>query len=170
MDNAVFYTFSTIAQTLAGAVALVGAFALYRLQLLNSAMDISAALVRDKVVDSRIRQDMTLKLIEGDPEEALRIASKARETLGQGAPVGLGQVEIDAHLDKVIGLRGQKLKIKGLLHRSLLYTAPLIGLSIAALALNPWLGQARSFFLVAGVVWCWVCLGFYARLVKSATS
>src|SRR6266446_456701 len=34
--NTVFYTFSTIAQTLAGAIALLGAFVLYRLQSLSS--------------------------------------------------------------------------------------------------------------------------------------
>lgn len=33
--NALFYTFSTISQTLAGAIALLGAFVLYRLQSLN---------------------------------------------------------------------------------------------------------------------------------------
>jgi hypothetical protein len=32
MENALFYTFSTIAQTLAAAIAFLGAFALYRFQ------------------------------------------------------------------------------------------------------------------------------------------
>ena len=36
MTNTIFYTFSTIAQTLAGAFALLGAFVLYRLQSLRS--------------------------------------------------------------------------------------------------------------------------------------
>ena len=36
LDNTIFYTFSTIAQTLAGAIALLGAFVLYRLQSLGS--------------------------------------------------------------------------------------------------------------------------------------
>lgn len=35
MENSFFYTFSTIAQTLAGAIALLAAFVLYRLQSLN---------------------------------------------------------------------------------------------------------------------------------------
>jgi hypothetical protein len=36
MENIFFYTFSTIAQTLAGAIALLAGFVLYRLQLLNA--------------------------------------------------------------------------------------------------------------------------------------
>ena len=39
MTNTVFYTFSTIAQTLAGAIALLGAFVLYRLQALRSEIE-----------------------------------------------------------------------------------------------------------------------------------
>ena len=35
MTNQLYYTFSTIAQTLAGAIALLAAFILYRLQTLN---------------------------------------------------------------------------------------------------------------------------------------
>jgi hypothetical protein len=33
MDTALYYTFSTISQTLAGAIALLGAFVLYRFQI-----------------------------------------------------------------------------------------------------------------------------------------
>jgi hypothetical protein len=39
MENALFYTFSTIAQTLAAAIALLGAFALYRLQTIRAVLD-----------------------------------------------------------------------------------------------------------------------------------
>lgn len=39
MENALFYTFSTIPQVLAGAIALLGAFILYRLHSLNSEIE-----------------------------------------------------------------------------------------------------------------------------------
>jgi len=39
MENALYYTFSTIAQTLAGAIALLAAFALYRLQSLDNIIE-----------------------------------------------------------------------------------------------------------------------------------
>ena len=39
MANAIFWTFSTIAQTLAGAIALLGAFALFKLQSTSRALD-----------------------------------------------------------------------------------------------------------------------------------
>jgi hypothetical protein len=41
--NALFYTFSTIAQSLAGAIALLGAFVLFRLQSLNTEIDDNAS-------------------------------------------------------------------------------------------------------------------------------
>jgi hypothetical protein len=36
LENTFFYTFSTISQTLAGAIALLAGFVLYRLQMLNN--------------------------------------------------------------------------------------------------------------------------------------
>lgn len=39
MENALFYTFSTIAQTLGGAIALLGAFVLYRLQSISNELE-----------------------------------------------------------------------------------------------------------------------------------
>lgn len=38
MENAIFYTFSTIPQVLAGAIALIGVFALYKIQELNNSI------------------------------------------------------------------------------------------------------------------------------------
>jgi len=38
MDTAIYYTFSTIAQTLAGGIALLGAFVLFRFQLFTGRM------------------------------------------------------------------------------------------------------------------------------------
>ena len=46
MDSALYYTFSTIAQALAAAIALLGAFTLYRLQLLVASMLEAAAILR----------------------------------------------------------------------------------------------------------------------------
>ena len=39
MENALFYTFSTIAQTLGAAIASLGAFALYRLQTIGATLE-----------------------------------------------------------------------------------------------------------------------------------
>ncbi len=46
MENALYYTFSTIAQALAAAVAILGAFVLYRIQSLNTDTHDAAAAVR----------------------------------------------------------------------------------------------------------------------------
>ncbi|SRR6266478_2533715 len=61
--NTVFYTFSTIAQTLAGAIALLGAFVLYRLQSLSSdierdshTVELNHTVERDKIRELRIQK------------------------------------------------------------------------------------------------------------------
>lgn len=43
MENGLLYTFTTIAQALAGAFALLSAFVLYRIQLLNASMSFDSA-------------------------------------------------------------------------------------------------------------------------------
>ncbi|MDX6497014.1 MAG: hypothetical protein QOG23_274 [Blastocatellia bacterium] len=48
MDNAVYYTFSTIAQTLAGAIALLAAFGLYRFRILSTALETHAKDIREQ--------------------------------------------------------------------------------------------------------------------------
>jgi hypothetical protein len=47
MENALLYTFSTIAQTLGGAIALLSAFVLYRFQSLDDALDRDTKTLRD---------------------------------------------------------------------------------------------------------------------------
>jgi len=46
METAFYYTFSTIAQALATMIALVGAFVLYRAQLLGSGLYQAAGVIR----------------------------------------------------------------------------------------------------------------------------
>jgi hypothetical protein len=50
-QNVFYYTFSTIAQTLAGAIALLAAFLLYRFQIMASALKDHAEFVRDSYSD-----------------------------------------------------------------------------------------------------------------------
>jgi hypothetical protein len=53
MINTVFYTFSTISQTLAGAIALLGAFVLYRLQSLSSEIEKDARNLAQQYITGR---------------------------------------------------------------------------------------------------------------------
>ena len=57
MDAALYYTFSTIAQALAAAIALLGAFTLYRLQLLAAAMPEAASILKTHTTANRADVD-----------------------------------------------------------------------------------------------------------------
>jgi hypothetical protein len=57
-SNSLFYTFSTIAQTLAGAIALLGAFILYRLASLNQDMRECADTISEKLNDAINQADI----------------------------------------------------------------------------------------------------------------
>jgi hypothetical protein len=52
MQNALLYTFSTISQTLAGAIALLGAFVLYRLQAVDASIRFLSAYFSSRVKNS----------------------------------------------------------------------------------------------------------------------
>ncbi len=80
MENAFFYTFSTIAQTLGGALALLGAFVLYRLQGLSAEIDHSAAIVRTHSTSASTRQAMTAALIARKYAEIAALAKSPDET------------------------------------------------------------------------------------------
>jgi len=57
MENALFYTFSTIAQTLAAAIALLGAFALYRIQTIGSSLhDLGVTAMQPYLPDDTARK------------------------------------------------------------------------------------------------------------------
>jgi hypothetical protein len=54
VENALFYTFSTIAQTLAAAIAFLGAFALYRLQTIGVTLqDLSTSVIQPYLPDDK---------------------------------------------------------------------------------------------------------------------
>ena len=55
MENALFYTFSTIAQTLAAAIALLGAFVLFRLQTIGATLqELSILVIQPYLPDSEV--------------------------------------------------------------------------------------------------------------------
>jgi hypothetical protein len=70
--NAIYYTFSTIAQSLAGAIALLGAFVVLRLQSLDTTIHLSANSIKD-----------ALSAMSGDTQTAQRLYAhgKYRELL-----------------------------------------------------------------------------------------
>lgn len=53
MENALFYTFSTIPQTLAAAIALLAAFVLYRLQSINTEIEEKSLTVQQLCINQK---------------------------------------------------------------------------------------------------------------------
>lgn len=76
-ETALYYTFSTIAQTLAGLFALLAAFVLYRLSILNDEMGWNGAVLADEIKSDEAR---TLNG-EGRYQELLDMAARST-TLG----------------------------------------------------------------------------------------
>src|SRR5437879_6576691 len=88
MINEIFYTFSTIAQALGGAIALLSAFVLFRLQSLNAEID-----------DLAERLAIPLKYVVGDEPSDLYRRGKFRELVAlsrkTAIPSGIHQAELE---------------------------------------------------------------------------
>ena len=72
-ENALYYTFSTISQTLAGAIALLSAFVLYRLSTLNEEMGFNGGVLAEAINTDEAR---TLNG-EGRYQELLALARRS---------------------------------------------------------------------------------------------
>ena len=164
-DTAVYYTFSTIAQALAGAIALLAAFVLYRFQLLNGEMERSAAHVRG-FASGNTRHWMDIALLEGRPEEMLAIAAHAES----GTLAGIGQEQIKASQTRLAALQSRKACLSRRFWVALGLTAALVAFAVLVLSLTPCIARAQLLgtALAAGVIWCWACLASYVMVVKIA--
>lgn len=81
MVNSLYYTFSTIAQALAGAIALLGAFVLFRLQSLNGEIESNASQISTVLESISDREEV----------RALFHGGQYRELLGRLAKVTIPQ-------------------------------------------------------------------------------
>ena len=160
MENTLFYTFSTIAQTLPAAIALLGALVLYRLQVLAQILE------RDL---SKITQPYVLS------EEAVAFVeaadySKVLEYLARTNPFQPNLIETVHYkarktaFEILISLQCQ---LKRLLKISLVLTVVVAGAAVAVIAFVPTIVQtsgAATCTLVVGVAAFVGCLVAYAIL------
>jgi hypothetical protein len=168
VSNAFFYSFSTIAQTLAGAIALLGAFVLYRLQA-----------IRAQVEDDSLR----ISLLYGSSAEAADLAAseaiqslhrqtKHREVLEfvSRTPIPAGVYRADTERARL----GVNLELQQKLLRtfavSLFLTVGLITVSVGALAAAPAIIERPLGLVVLRVAIAWfiVCILSYAVLIRQA--
>jgi len=149
MINTVFYTFSTIAQTLAGAIALLGAFVLYRLQSLRSDIEKDSS---DEV--ERAGRDENYKLHaryrHSDPRQQRQAAARKKR--------------LNRNLS-------QKDSILKAFKKSLRLTVGMIFASMFALASADLIARSDilcGIVLIGGLLWFGICLYSYIVLIHKA--
>jgi hypothetical protein len=163
-DTAVYYTFSTIAQTLGAAVALLAALVLYRFQLLNAEVEASATHIRS-FASGTTRHWMDTALLEGRPEKVLGLAGNAQP----GEFAGIGPDQVRASQGRLATVRLRKATLTHRFGIALVATASLMGASVLVLSATPWLSRQEfvSPVLALGVLWFWGCLSAYVAVVKT---
>ena len=166
MENALFYTFSTIAQTLAGAIALLGAFVLYRLQSLGAELEDAALtaiqpyLPNDEI--SRLRG-------ENNYDDLVTLLNTVAPSANKLAEVNNTYVLSKRRaLPSLLQLRRQ---LHRLMKISLALTIVLIAASVVVLSTTPLIATstnvAYSVFVV-GILLFVVCLVLYVLLILKA--
>lgn len=160
MQAALFYTFSTIAQTVAAALAVLGAFVLYRLSQYGVEMAEHSETVALRVSHATEHQEELRRLDRlGDWEGVFRYSGRP----SVGALLSTNPAAPDARelLGVIISRRKRVLRLMGW---SAGLTLALLILSIAVLALTPAIlsrSSAPAVALTLGVVLFVACLGAY---------
>jgi hypothetical protein len=169
MENTLYYTFSTIAQVLAGAIALLGAFILYRLQKLNNGLDDHAKFIRKQYSEEDDLVFLNSFIVKGEYKKFLKYS--AAKPIAAGSDQDEEQsylTDVQAKMRELLVLR------KSLIRRftvSLLLTVTLIGSSVIALAVTPSLNarsDVRSASLGVAIVWFLACLISYVSLLRKS--
>lgn len=162
--TALYYTFSTIAQALAAAMALLAAFALYRLKAIDDEC-LNSSLVMES--DTGGATTVRIPAIAGD-WGAVRREVQGRLDRHQGDP-NLRE-SVVARLDRLDQLVAAHRSLRRALWVSLVVTAVMVGGSIAVLAYVPVIvctGYAEP-TLLGGVLGTAICLASYVWLVVDA--
>jgi hypothetical protein len=167
MENTLLYTFSTIAQTLAGAIALLGAFVLYRLQSLGQEID--------RTIDHAMALYESTGRNHGSPKPsetlmALRAEQRYVQILGflttTPLPESIGpEIHPQAPMVRAVARRS---RIFRAFHWALGLTVGLIITSIAALMCVSLLKDAPGIsvvVLIAAGLWFVGCMVSYAVLM-----
>ena len=162
MENALYYTFSTIAQALAAAIALLGAFTLYRLQLLQAAMLEAAAILKSHT--SADRGEVDAAYIVADYN---RVFELVRDADGKSK-----LTEIRAGLEKFARLLAEKRLVLRTFQVALVASVLVILASVIVLSFAPLIVRsgAPALFLAAGCIALGVCLALYSRLLLGHVS
>jgi hypothetical protein len=174
-ENGLLYLFTTIAQCLAGAIALLAAFALYSLQSINKAMSDLCALVVESFQIGSIRNDMvtSLQMLQAEGRYQAFIDQRS-QLLANWPLVGTPPPKsplIDGQLNQLrINIMAHR-QILSALWRALLATSILMTASIMATPAAQSLTCSYELaWAVAGTfIVCFVgCLWLFYKLILAA--
>jgi hypothetical protein len=162
--SALYYTFSTIAQSLAAAIALLGAFVLYRLQTLNAEIERRSDALLGKVTAAKDQSEMTEAAAKRDFASVFEMSS-VRLTVPDR--------QVDYARRRLKALLNHERSLMRWFWVATFLTVGLITASVIVLSRTPWicsLPDGATISLDVGIGWFLACLGSYALLLQRALS
>lgn len=170
MDTVLYYTFSTIAQALAGGIALLGAFVLYRFQILAGTMD-QASQYLCETFYNRDRRDLIDGIeqahFKADYGNVCEIATQYLEDGIDPRTIGMYR-STRTRLRSMVDLRRT---LTDSFNRILWPTVGLIVASVLVLILTPMI-YVHSYtawsILAIGLLWFAGCFFGFAVVVRKA--
>lgn len=161
METTFYYTFSTIAQSIAAAMGLIGAFVLFRLESVNAQIEeATEKIIRYLDSTSYTRAGLDAILALNSYSDVLEMTKDpVRKS---------GNPNLTSPHYKLEVLLQYEASVKSKLRLSLWLTGSLLVMSIVALCLTPTLAR-RSFagmILLFAVIWVGGCLFSYGVLIK----
>jgi len=165
LETALYYTFSTIAQTLAAAIALLAAFVLYRLQSINSGIEDSALNVQQSYPPAQSELLIPM-LMQGRYQEIFDYSEKNPVPRPPGMSVYPSEKRV-----ALGSLLRKKTEILRTIRRSFLATVILVALSVAVLAATPWISTNQTLSVITlavGAIWFVSCFPAFWSLIQAA--
>ena len=168
MDTALYYTFSTISQTFAGAIALLGAFTLYRLQQISSLIEDAAG--------TAIQAHINPMYNHRDVIQHFMANEQYQEIFDY---INNNPVDTENYITALHNKLGQlliyKKELLALLNRSLLLSVIIIGYSICVLPFVPQIvkcvnSSAPPIIIGIGFIGVILSLVTYAILIRKILS
>lgn len=166
MDTALYYTFSTVSQTLAGAIAFLGAFVLYRLQIQRQRLKAIGERVTWSCTifpQSALKNYLELEQYDKFLEYCRGIMSK----LPLNAPNDPEQFYFE--FQKFEWEMGLKERLFPKLKTALLFTIGVIVYSVLVLIFTPWITSCKiaAYIVITttGIIGLSICLWCYFQLI-----
>ena len=156
--GALYYTFSTIAQSLAGAIALWSAFVLFRMQTIHGEIERRSDELLNVVSDSKAADAHA----RGDFATVFDISSVQITTPSKS---------VDYARRRLRALLAHERSLKRWLWTALVLTIGLITGAVVVLSRTPWIvgiDRAPAIVLDAGIGWFLACLASYLMLLLRA--